>query len=275
VDSALARLHLFELEDQPWFPSLIRDAGTAYLAFAARITRQAEALAPKLAEALDRSGEDRIVDLCSGGSGPLPGLIAQLDGLTDRPLRSVTLTDLYPNEEAFARLAASDSRIHVVDESVDATNMPDDLAGLWTLFSGFHHFRPEEARRILSNAVDRGASIAIFEVVARHPAALLGMFFAPLMTLVALPFLRPFRWGWLPLTYLVPVIPFFIFWDGFVSCLRCYSQAELRGLTAGIGATDYGWEIGTIDLSGAPFPGSYMIGTPVTRGEPPGPTSSS
>jgi hypothetical protein len=80
--------------------------------------------------------------------------------------------------------------------------------------------------------------------------------------MLMLPFMRPFRWGWLPLTYLLPIIPFFIFWDGTVSCLRCYSEDELREMTESIDAPGYAWEIGPIDLPGAPFKGTYLIGTP-------------
>lgn len=61
----MARIHLFELEDQPWFPPLLRDAGTAYLRKAAALTGQPGFMAPKLAELLRSSGARRLVDLCS------------------------------------------------------------------------------------------------------------------------------------------------------------------------------------------------------------------
>ena len=50
------RLHLVELEDQPWFPKVLRDAGTAYLAFASRVAGHAGALAPKLEATLAAAG---------------------------------------------------------------------------------------------------------------------------------------------------------------------------------------------------------------------------
>jgi len=257
----VGRVHLFELEDQSWFPELIRDAGTAYLAFAARIARQSDAIAPILKKALQRSGENRIVDLCSGGSGPLPGIARAFDDAGE-PFPRVTLTDFYPNRGAFEHVLSEDDRFSAVYESIDARLVPNDLKGLRTIFSGFHHFRPADAQQILSDAAEDGAPIAIFEVVARHPLALLGMFLAPLTSLIFVPFLRPFRWGWLPFTYLVPLIPLFIFWDGFVSCLRCYSQAELHEMTAAIPVEGYAWEIGSMEMFGAPFAGCYLIGTP-------------
>lgn len=260
----LRRRHLFELEDQTWFPALIRDAGSAYLEFMARFAGHGKAVAPLLFRALHRAHENRIIDLCSGGSGPLPTALAEILDRHDQAV-AATLTDFYPNREAFERTTREHPMIDAIHEPVDAVRVPADLEGLRTIFSGFHHFRPAQAKRILENAAEDRAPIAIFEIVARHPLALFGMFFAPLMTLLLMPFLRPFRWGWVPLTYVVPVIPFFIFWDGFVSCLRCYSLNELREMTQNLESSDYDWEIGGFDLPGVPFDGSYLIGVPTTR----------
>lgn len=261
----MRRFHLFELEDQPWFPGVIRDAGTAYLELAARLANIGDVMAPILARALQRANQDQIVDLCSGGSGPLPSaltVIASQGG----PTVTATLTDLYPNQNAFERITRDNPTIRAEFEPVDATAVPDNLKGLRTLFSGLHHFRPAQAKAILENAVEDREAIAIFESVARHPLALLSMLFVPFMALLLVPFLRPFRWSWIPLTYLVPVIPFFIFWDGFVSCLRCYSQDELRAMTANLTSNDYQWEIGGLDIPGAPFQGLYAIGAPTPSG---------
>lgn len=257
----MSRIHLFELEDQPWLPAVIRDAGTAYLEFAARLMKKGQTVAPVLSEALHRASEDRIVDLCSGGSGPLPMALAAIEQIEERVV-SATLTDLYPNKNAFQQITANNPAIRARYDPVDATAVPKDLAGLRTLFSGFHHFRPALARRILQNAVDDRAPIAIVEFVSRHPLSLLGMLFAPLVLLFVIPFLRPFRWGWIPLTYIIPIIPLFIGWDGFVSCLRCYDQEELREMTEATSSPDYDWEVGELEMPGAPFNGSFVIGTP-------------
>jgi len=257
----MSRIHLFEFEDQAWLSGIIRDAGTAYLEFASILAKHGETVAPLLSEALHRASENRIVDLCSGGSGPLPMALAAIEQSEERVV-TATLTDLYPNTRAFEKTTANNPAIGARVEPVDATDVPDDLPGLRTLFSGFHHFRPAMAKRILQNAVDDRAPIAIVEFVSRHPLSLLGMVVAPLIALFVIPFLRPFRWGWIPLTYLVPIIPLVIGWDGFVSCLRCYSQEELRQLTEEVASPDYDWEVGELEMPGAPFNGSFVIGTP-------------
>ncbi len=258
------RVHLFELEDQPWFPRVLRDAGTAYLEFASRVAGHTAALAPKIAEALARSGEKRIVDLCSGGAGPVGEVV---DALAVRGVEvRALLTDFYPNEGSLARAAErSAGRINWSREPVDATRVPRELAGLRTLFNAFHHFRPPMARGIVADAAAAKRPIAIFEVVDRALLPMLGILFAPLTFALALPFLRPFRWIWLPFTYLVPILPLFVLWDGLVSCLRVYSTRELEEIVGSLEPRHrdaYDWDIGRIRLPGPPAYATYLVGVP-------------
>ena len=258
----MARIQLFEFEDQPWFPATIRDAATAYLRFAAKLAGQSKQLAPKLGEVVERSGVHRIVDLCSGGGGPIPSVVETLaeSGVELR----VTLTDLYPNTRDFEVLSAkSRGRLDYVADSVDATQVPKSLTGLRTMFNALHHFRPDVARSILQSAVDDGQPIGIFEIVSRHPFVLLMMLLVPIPVMLAVPFLRPFRGSWLLFTYVIPLIPLLVLWDGLVSCLRVYSQAELAELVAGLeGGDRFAWEIGSIVMRPSPAGATYLIGIP-------------
>ncbi len=258
----MGRIHLFELEDQAWFPDVIRDAGTAYLRFMMGKSGQAAAIVPKIAEVLDQSGIDRIVDLCSGGSGPIPDVVDVL--ASEGRDAKATLTDLYPNAESFERACReSEGRIEAIATPTDATRVGAERPGLRTLTNALHHFRPEAAGRILQCAVDARQPIAVFEMVGRHPAQILGMLLVFIPVMLVLPFLRPFRWAWVPLTYLVPVIPLFVMWDGLVSCLRVYSEAELSALIDGLeGGDDFEWEIGEIGMPGMPVGIGYLVGTP-------------
>lgn len=258
----MRRLHLFELEDQPWFPSILRDAGTAYLRFAAQQSGQAARLAPKLAEALRVTGAKRIVDLCSGGAGPLPAVIEVLErqGIEVRAV----LTDRYPSEAARRELSrGAYARVSYSSKPVDAMQVPASLDGFRTFFNAFHHFRPADASRILADAVRARQPIGIFELVSREPFTLVALLLSPLFLALTLPFLRPFHWSWLLFTYLVPVIPLFVLWDGLVSWLRVYSPAELREMVSQLGASDYAWQIGRIRLGPAPAHASYLIGHPI------------
>jgi hypothetical protein len=258
----LGRLHLVELEDLDWFPRLWRDAGTGFLGESLRISRHPRYLAPKLRALADRTGLTRVIDLCSGGGGPTR-LLAREQSLKDL---AWTLTDLHPPKDSAdvaVEVAGGKGDVTYHPVPVDATKVPPALRGIRTLFNGFHHFRPEGARAILQAAVDDRAPIYIAEFVERRPLSLLGMLLPPIASLFIIPLLRPFRLGWIPFTYIVPIIPLFIFWDGIVSCLRVYSLAELDTLIAGVkGKETFTWETGRLKLPGAPARSTYLVGTP-------------
>ena len=255
----MKRLHLFEIHDQDWCPRAIRDAETDYLQF---VIAKAKSYAPTvsiLTDALQRTGTRQVLDLCSGAGGPWPWLHPVL---AERGVKvSVWLTDKYPNVDALgqsSRLTEPAVRYH--PQPVDATRVPDELAGFRTMFSAFHHFRPEQARTVLADAVRKREGIAVFEGTQRSVLAMLLMLLVPLMVLLLTPFIRPFRWSRLFWTYLIPVVPLVSLFDGWVSCVRTYSVQELRELTEALDAKNYHWEIGS---TSGPIPISFLIGVPI------------
>jgi hypothetical protein len=257
--TTLPRLHLFEVEDQPWCPAPVRDALTDYLQFAIEKFRPYRAIAPRLAAALTRTGARRIVDLCAGGGGPWPDLLDQM-GLNGVRVR---LTDRFPNRDAFARMVErSGGRVEAEPGSVDAAAVPGSLTGFRTIFSSFHHFRPAEATGILADAVRCRAGIAVFEGAERRWLALLWMVFTPLIVLVAMPSVRPARLSHLVLTYLIPLVPLVVLWDGIVSCLRCYVPEELEALARAADDGSYEWEAGHAPVPMSPLRITYLVGTP-------------
>lgn len=240
------RLQLVELHDLPACPPSLRDALTDFLTFSLNLSRAYESAGPLLRRAVVRTRARRVVDLCSGAGGPWSWLARQI-GV------SVLLTDLYPHRNGPASLL-----FH--HEPVDARAVPPELDGFRTLFTSFHHFRPAEARAILADAVAKGQGIAVFEVARRAPWEILVVTLTWLGTLVAGPFVRPWRWSRFFWTYLPPVLPLVGTFDGVVSCLRAYSTRELRDLVQGLDT--YDWEIGDLRGGWSPLRGTYLIGVP-------------
>ncbi|MBL8602411.1 MAG: hypothetical protein JNK72_10855 [Myxococcales bacterium] len=258
---SLGRVHLFEWEDFAWFPSVLRDGGTAFLAFAERHSGHARCLAPVLSRALTATGSTAVLDLCSGAGGPAGVLSEALSA--EHPSLAVTLTDRYPNPAAWAALEASTAgRVKGLSRPVDARAVPDDLDGFRTLFNAFHHFRPDDARAILADAMRARRPIGVFEVVSRELPMLVGLLASPVTATLSMPFWRPFRWAWVPLTLLVPVMQLFILWDGLVSWLRIYDLDALRALTADLDDPDWVWELGKTRLGAAPLHATWLIGRP-------------
>jgi len=236
--SRIARLHLFELEDLAWYPAVVRDLATDYLHFMETTLALHLPVVPLLRDALRQAGTGEMVDLCSGGGGPMPSLLAALkrEGVTAR----VTLTDKYPNVGAFRALAARDpDGIRFEEQPVDAAAVRARLAGFRTMFNAFHHFAPNGARAVLKSAVDARQPIGIFEIPERALATVIPLLFTPLFVWLATPFMRPLTWQRLLFTYLLPLVPLTCWWDGIVSQLRAYTVEELVALTDGIGGPAY------------------------------------
>jgi hypothetical protein len=259
----VGRLHLFEFHDLGVCPPLLRQSLTELLQKAVRWTRIYEHTVPLLQRLLERAGEDRVVDLCSGSGGPWADLHPRLVQAQRRPVELV-LTDLYPDTERLeAHQAASGGAIRFEGAPVDATDVPPGLDGVRTLFSSFHHFRPADAQAILRDAARRRVPIGVFEGNERsvRDCALFLVGIVPTVWVWTL-FLRPVRWTRLFWTYAVPVYPLVMLWDGLVSNLRTYSPAELEALVAEIEVEDYRWEVGKLPGGRFLTTVTYLIGYP-------------
>jgi hypothetical protein len=264
----MRRVQFIELHEQPWFPSSLRDDVTDAIQLGFNLLKAYEPIAPLLQSVIDSTGngtndQQSIVDMCSGGGGPWLDLSRTLScrDAGDSAGLQIWLTDKYPNLEAFESVSASsDHHITYYPESVDAMNVPHALKGLRTMFTSFHHFSPEDARAILQNAVDAGESVGIFEITKRAPSAIGIIFVGVLLLFLHTPRIRPFRWSRLLWTYLIPVIPLVLLFDGVVSCLRTYRPQELREMVEKLTSRQYNWEIG--ELAGKRAPVTYLIGYP-------------
>ncbi len=257
----MARIHLFEFEDQKWFPKFLRNYGTDFLQFLSNKTKLYKPIVPLLEEALRKSNSTKIIDLASGGGGGLLWLNTELQ--KSFPNLSITLTDYFPNIPAFKYTQRLASNFSYETKSIDARKVPEHLQGLRTQFLSLHHFKPNDVIQILQNAVDSGNFIAIFEGQERSVISLLAMFFSPISVLLTTPFIRPFKFGRIFFTYLFPIVPCFVWWDGLVSSLRTYSVKEMQHLVAQVKNHDHFlWNIGKV--KSGPGVILYLIGTKKT-----------
>lgn len=261
----MPRLHLWEIHEQAWCPTPIRDGATDCLRVVATVGHQYKYVAPLLQDALFATGATQIVDLCAGGGGPWIQLGPMLQTNAGEPV-PILLTDLYPHQVDTVTQAEARRQLQFVTTPVDATQLPPDLLGFRTLFTAFHHFPPAQAQAILQDAVNAGQGIAIFEQTARTPLALLMMYLLPWLAWLAVFFIRPWRLSRFFWTFVIPAIPLVLWFDGMVSCLRTYSAAELTAMVSTLhpapDGTDYVWQIGAVRSPLSPLGVSYLIGHP-------------
>jgi hypothetical protein len=257
----MSRIHLFEFHDMPWFPGEWRDVVTDVLRVFSIHTNPYRPVYPILLDAIRQARSEGIIDLCSGGSGPWWDLKGRLEqsGLN----LPVLLTDKYPHRRAIQQALNQDG-IQYLEESVDATHVAAHLSGFRTLFASFHHFRPTEAQRILQDAVEAGAGIAIMEYTGWTWGWFFASLFSPLFFWIASPFiLRPFTLQHLVWIYLLPVPLLCTVWDSLVSGLRTYSPKELEEMVHFPRAETYEWTIGQCKSTRAPSV-IYLVGIPRT-----------
>ena len=264
------RLHLFEFEDLDWFPQTLRDQITELPQHQLDSRGVYLCIVPVIAELMEHTGANCIIDLGSGSGGDVIRLQKEIDAALRRPVE-FRLTDKFPNLEAFRRIEEeTGGRVGHIAESVDATNVPDELKGVRTLFTAFHHFRPDFARQILDDAIQARSPILIAEFTERHlPTIVRSILLGPFVALVDSAGIRPFGWKRLLWTYLIPLTPLLYTWDAAVSHLRSYSRTELKGLVSGLSASDYAWQIGQMPVQEVGNPRirasryiTYLIGRP-------------
>ena len=262
----MKRIHLFEFTDLAWYPQTFRRIQTDYLQFATTLGSGHKNLIPLFAKAMQHARTTEIVDLCSGGSGPWIRLQEEFKAAGLKV--SIKMTDKFPNPQALQRWSvASRQGIEYLDEPVDATNVPTHLNGMRTLFEGFHHFKPEQAKIILQDALEKRSALGIFEASFKVPFGFILLVVSPLITLLSYILLTPFstprtlsRFVW---TYLIPVVPLVTCWDGIVSMLRVYSIKELKQLTNSLQSKEYVWEVGQASTGTPVFVFTYLLGYPV------------
>jgi hypothetical protein len=263
-DFTMRRFELHEIHDHPSFPGPLRDLVTDAMQKVWDIGSSHNSILDPLLEAMGHAKTREVLDLCSGGGGPWRKLAAK--SLVEKtPKIAVRLSDKYPNRNAFHGGKTAPEVLCYHPSPVDATMIPGHLRGFRTFFSAFHHFDRDTAERILSDAVESGRGVGVFELAERSPRTMLALLLIPPMTWLLTPVVMPFSWRRLFWTYVIPVVPFVLFYDGVVSCLRAYSPEELEELIGPLKRPGYEWKIGKARNGIAPV--NYLLGYPVSASE--------
>ena len=258
----LPRAHLFEFNDSPWAPRVLRDTLIEALSRTLAWGGILRGLVAPFARFLDATGAREVLDLCSGAGGPVAILADELARAGRKPPRFV-LTDLQPQVGDWERIRQRHpGLVDYVAEPVDAAHLPTLLGDAQRprmIINSLHHFRPELARSILCGAGERAPGVFVAEGFERNPLRFAPYAAAGVPALMATPWLssreRALKAA---ATYLSPLMLGICAWDGVVSTLRVYTEAELRAMVEPLGAA-FRWEYGTYPF--APLGrGSYFFG---------------
>jgi len=242
----LKRKYLFEFEDFKWYPTDFRNIQTDFLQFIMQRFDVFSRVYPRLFEVVTTTKIYHFTDLCSGGGGAILQLRKHFKTTFTKPFKAV-LTDLYPNKKAFQELyEKSNGEISFIGESVDVKDDLQHLKGIWTVFNAFHHLSPLHAVRLLSQAKKYKKPIAVMEPLDRNIFMIfLQSFFLIIGLFFFIPFAKSFNFKAFLFTYLLPLIPLFIIWDGWISVLKVYNPDILLKMTT-LADPDkqFNWKVG-------------------------------
>jgi hypothetical protein len=150
---------------------------------------------------------------------------------------------------------------------VDMTQIPAALGGRRprTIINALHHFPPEVAGALLRGAAEGSSGLFIAEALVRNPARATAVAMTGIPALYLNPLLSShgrlskLLWTWpLPLALAAGL------WDGAVSSMRAYTEAELREMVRPWSA---GWEWTWGEFGYPPWgKGSYFWGVPAPHG---------
>lgn len=239
----MRRIHAFEFGDLTWYPKNLRSYATDYLQYASNTLDIYQYVLPVIKKGVESTANTTIVDIASGGGGGLVKIVADLK--KSIPRLKVILSDYYPAIDSFKETKSKAPDIfEYVEEPVNAMDVPKHLKGFRTQFNSLHHFRQKDAKAILQNAIDSNQATGIFEAQQREFKNIVKMFLAPAAVLLMTPFIKPFKADRIIFTYLIPVLPLVILWDGIISVLRTYTVTELKQMISELTNKErFDWEV--------------------------------
>lgn len=259
----MRKWHLIELHEQPWMPAYLRRMTPSFLTYILKKFSIYTPCADLLAATIDKTKSEKIVDFCSGTGDNVLHLHTLLHEKFNLSLK-LNLSDLFPDPTIIKKINANanNNGIYYHPNSINVLQPSPKTLGLRTLFTSFHHFKPKQAKHILHCAVNNNDPIAIFEFTENRPFRLLFDLLTPFIVFLTMPRLKVLGWKRFLFTYLIPIAPFMIAWDGFVSNLRSYSTTELLNIGKAVDKQHYHWQSGKIKSNLRFFNITYLIGLP-------------
>jgi hypothetical protein len=263
----LPRWQLFEFNDAPWAPEVLKQSIIESLSRTIHWGRMLRGLVEPFTAFMAATGKDEILDLASGAGGPAAILVKAMQEQGRVPPR-ILLTDLQPQLDAWQKLKERFAgTIDYAPQPVDMTAIPAALSGERPrcIINALHHFPPDVARTLLRGAAEGSSGLFIAEGLTRNPlrATAVAMTGVPAVLLNPLLAedhqLSKLLWTWpVPLALAAGI------WDGAVSSMRSYTEAELLELVQPWGR---GWHWTSGEFTYRPWgKGSYFWGVPAPRG---------
>lgn len=225
-------LHLFEFMDHAWTPTVLRTTLLDVLDFCnCNFRPWYRLLAEDLLRTAAAEGAECVAEPGAGAAPILRELALLIQRNPAGPAQSLRLipSDLYPVPEVWRGLQQEFPNIEPIYEPVDMFGSHAwPPRTLLLLAASLHHIPRDRRTRLLQTLLETADGIVVHEPVRRTVISMLLTSFCWFPALLT-PAARMGHRGSLRrilLCWLIPVVPLMFVWDGLVSCLRQWTDAE-------------------------------------------------
>lgn len=220
-------MFLKELEDYPWFPSYLRKMQLEYVGW---ISVQLGLYRP-LIVVVQNFPSNQWVDLASGSGWPAFYLQKNTS-----PQVQYILTDLYPG-------SVSDEvkkQVKIEPEPLNLLTFQPQHRKQYTLFNAFHHFSSAQQKEFIKKMKTAKASCIITEVLEPSLVCLIQVTLAALIVQPLTAWaIQPLTLGRIITTYLLPIQPITVMWDGWISVLKSKTTEQYKELVSDLADNQY------------------------------------
>ena len=220
------RLQLFEFGDLENIPRVYHDFLREFMGFLYRNLHIHKLWLQEINLFIEQN--NKIHDPCAGSGDVNYYIEKEIDENIDfQFILSDIMTDRVPR---FAKTINSlkRRRLTYLEYSLDLLKASDSVYPK-IFINAFHHFTPEQVKVILNQQAKKKQDMLILEYCQKTLMSYFSMIMGPFMSMILFPFIikkKDLISGFI-LTYIIPIIPFMLLWDGFISCFRTYSENDL------------------------------------------------
>lgn len=222
---------LFEFGDLDWVPDWYHLYLRKYLVLFYRLFGYYKLWVPAFKDFIRLTKTNTLVECCSGSGEVMKLIVSELKESEFQHVKFI-LSDLKPKTEFVEQINLDpliNQRFTYINEPVDAALIREDVDYPKIFVNSFHHFTVAQVETILKNNLERGNEIIILEYVRNTFLGYISMFVGAATIFLTLPFVVKTKD--LPLmalvTYVLPIFPMMVLWDGVVSCAHVYSGKQL------------------------------------------------
>lgn len=206
-----------ELEDYPWFPSLLRQYQMDFIGF---MVCTFNIYKPFVQYLNSLKTNSILFDLCSGTGKPAIHIFKQC-----KKFNHLILSDKFPNT------LKDTSNIIYLKPSVDVLSLKFEPQNTYIMLNAFHHFSDIQQLKITEKVKENNAQLFIVEILEPSFICFIKILFATTIgVLLFTPFIKPFSLKKWLFTYIIPINIFTICFDGLVSVIKSKNNQQYQKL---------------------------------------------